>query len=115
MATTPAPSEISVVVISFKDKQMTKDDLLDVGVKFLEETGETVTAGKLVTDNDSFSVADVTTTSSDGTKGKGSIMVGTDVTDNYVMVIGTEESKHAANAKIIDEIWGSFKMWSGAS
>src|SRR5688572_23304370 len=30
VATTPAPSELGIVVISFKDKEMTKDDLLNV-------------------------------------------------------------------------------------
>ena len=112
-ATTPAPSEISVVVIAFKDRRMNKKDLLDVGENFLKEMGETVTTGELVSEDDVFSVADVMTVSSDGSKGKGVIMVGTDITDNYVMVVGMDESKYAANAKIIDEIWGSFEIWSG--
>ena len=113
VATTPAPSEISMVVITFKDKEMTKEDLLDFGVKFLEEMGDTVTAGSLVNEDDVFSVADITTTSSDGSKGKGTILVGTDITDNYVMIVGTDESKYDSNKKIIDEIWGSFEIWSG--
>ena len=111
-ASTPAPSEIGIVVIAFKDKTMTKDDLLDVGVKFLEEMGETVTPGKLTGESDEYAVAEVTTTAKDGTKGKGKILVGTDVTDNYVMLLGVDEAKFAANEKIIDEIWGSFEMWS---
>jgi general stress protein 26 len=40
------------------------------------------------------------------------ILVGTDVTDNYVMIVGTDESKFEANKEIIDAIWGSFEMWS---
>jgi hypothetical protein len=115
VASTPAPSEIGVVVIAFKDKTMTKDDLLNLGVKFLEEMGETVTPGKLTGESDDYAVADVTTTSKDGAKGKGKILVGTDVTDNYVMLVGVDESKFAANEKIIDEIWGSFEMWSGGA
>lgn len=112
MATTPAPSELGIVVIAFKDKTMTKDDLLDVAVKFLQEMGETVTPGKLTGESDEYAVAEASTTSKDGKKGKAKILVGTDVTDNYVMLIGTDESKYAANEKIIDEIWGSFEMWS---
>jgi len=40
VASTPASSELGIVGLSFKDKKMTKDGLLDVAVKFLEETGE---------------------------------------------------------------------------
>jgi hypothetical protein len=111
-ATTPLPSELGIVVIAFKDKEMTKENLLDLAVKFLEGTGETVTAGKLTAESDEYAVADATTIA-DGKKGKARILVGTDVTDNYVMIIGGDESKFAANEKMIDEIWGSFEMWSG--
>lgn len=114
VASTPAPSELGIVVLAFKDKQMTKDDLLDVAVKFLEEMGETVTAGKLTAESDDYAVADATTTAN-GKKGKARILVGTDVTDNYVMIIGGDEDKFAPNEKIIDEIWGSFEMWSGGA
>ena len=48
VASTPAPSEIGIVVISFKDKEMTKENLLDVAVKFLEEMGETGSVGLFV-------------------------------------------------------------------
>ncbi len=115
LAETPAPSEIAIVVIAFKDKTMTKEDLLDVAVKFMEEMGGTVTPGKLTAESDEYAVAEVTNASKDGSKAKGKILVGTDVTDNYVMILGTEESKFAANEKIIDEIWGSFEMWSGGA
>lgn len=115
VASTPAPSEIGIVVISFKDKAMTKENLLDVAVKFLEEMGETVKPGNLTAESEEYAVAEATTTSRDGTKGKAKILVGTDVTDNYVMLLGTDESKYAANEKIIDEIWGSFEMWSGSA
>jgi hypothetical protein len=115
VASTPAPSEIGIVVIAFKDKQMTKEDLLNVAVKFLEEMGETVKPGNLTGESAEYAVAEATTTSKDGKKGKAKILVGTDVTDNYVMLLGTDESKYEANEKIIDEIWGSFEMWSGGA
>lgn len=116
MATTPAPSEVSVVVIAFKDKQMTKDDLLDVGVKFLEELGEEVTPiGDLRAESDNYAVGDALTVSEDGTKGKVRILVGTDVTDNYIMIIGSSPKNFTANEKTIDLIWGSFEIWSGVS
>lgn len=115
LASTPAPSELGIVVIAFKDKEMTKDDLLEVAKNFLEGMGETVNTGKLTAESDDYAVAEATSTSKDGKKGKAKILVGTDVSDNYVMIIGTDEDKFAANEKIIDEIWGSFEMWSGGA
>jgi len=114
VASTPTPSELGIVVISFKDKSMTKDNLLDVAVKFLEGMGETVQAGKLTDEGDDYAVAEATTMA-DGKKGKAKILVGTDVTDNYVLIIGGDEEKYTANRKTIDEIWGSFEMWSGGA
>ncbi len=114
LGSTPAPSELGIVVISFKDKEMTKEDLLDVAVKFLEGMGETVSAGKLTNESEEYAVA-VANTTADGKKGKAKILVGTDVTDNYVMIIGGDEDKFTANEKMIDEIWGSFEMWSGGA
>jgi hypothetical protein len=114
VASTPAPSELGIVVLAFKDKTMTKDDLLNVAVKFLEEMGETVQAGKLTNESADYAVAEATTTQ-DGKKGKAKILVGTDVTDNYVMIIGGDDDKYSANVKTIDEIWGSFEMWSGGA
>ncbi len=115
VATTPAPSEIGVIVFAFKDAKLSKEDLLDRAEKALEAMGETVQTGKLTGESEDYSVAEATMTSKDGTKSKAKVLVGTDVSDNYVMIVGTDESKYAANEKIIDEIWGSFEMWSGGS
>ncbi len=111
-ATTPAPSEIDIFVLAYKDKTLTKEDLLNDAVEFLEGLGQKVTPGALKGESDEYAVADATTVHPSRGKGKLRILVGTDVTDNYVMILGTEESRFAANEKIIDEIWGSFEMWS---
>jgi hypothetical protein len=115
VAGTPAPSEIAVFVLAYKDKTLSKEDLLNDAVKFLEGLGETVQAGKLTAESEDYSLAEATTTNADGGKSKMKILVGTDVTDNYVMIVGTDESKFEANKQIIDEIWGSFEMWSGGA
>jgi hypothetical protein len=47
--------------------------------------------------------------------GKGKILVGTDVTDNYLVLVGGDADKFTANEKTIDEIWGSFGMYSGGA
>ena len=60
-------------------------------------------------------VGDLTTEHPERGKGKLRVLLGTDVTDNYIMIIGTEEARFAANEEIIDQIWGSFEMWSGGA
>lgn len=115
VGSTPAPTEAAIFVIAFKDQEMTKDNLLDVAVKFLEEMGETVKPGALTNESEDYAVAEATSTTQDGGKSKWKILVGTDVTDNYVMLVGTEESKFESNRDVIDAIWGSFEMWSGGA
>ena len=113
-ANTPAPSEIRVMVVTYKNEKLSKEDLLNDAVKILDSMGEKVTAGKLTSESDVYSLAEANSTG-DGAKSKYKILVGTDVTDNYVMIVGTDEAKFAANEKVIDEIWGSFEIWSGGA
>ena len=114
-ATTPAPNEISIFVLAYKDAKKSKEDLLNDAVKFLEGLGVTVTPGALKGEGDDYYVADCSTVAKDGTKEKQRILVGTDVSDNYVMILNAPEAKFAADEKTIDEIWGSFEMWSGGA
>ena len=109
------PSGVDIFALAYKDKTLTKDDLLKDAVAFLEGLGQKVTPGALKAESDDYAVADATTVLEDGRKGKLRILVGTDVSDNYVMILGTDTDKFAANEKIIDEIWGSFEMWSGGA
>jgi len=110
---TGAPTDIDIFVLAFKDKTLTKEDLLDAAVVFLEELGQTVTPGTLKGESEEYAVADATTVLEDGSKGKLRILVGTDITDNYIMIIGATPANFSANEKTIDTIWGSFEMWSG--
>jgi hypothetical protein len=114
-ATTPAPNEISIFVLAYKDKTLTKEDLLDHAVKFLEGLGVKVTPGKLKGESEDYAVADAETVDANGNKEKQRILVGTDVSDNYVMILNAPEAKFAADEKTIDEIWGSFEIWSGGA
>jgi hypothetical protein len=109
------PSGIDIFALAYKDKTLTKEDLLKDAVEFLQGMGQKVTPGTLKGESDDYAVADATTVLADGSKGKLRIMVGTDVSDNYVLILGTDPDKFAPNEKIIDEIWGSFEMWSGGS
>lgn len=109
------PSGIDIFALAYKNKKLTKEDLLRDAVAFLQGMGQKVTPGTLKAESDDYAIADATTVLEDGGKGKLRIMVGTDVSDNYVLILGTETDKFAANEKIIDEIWGSFEMWSGGA
>ncbi len=116
LASVPAPYEIGVMVVAFKDKTLTKDDLLKRAeniLKSMEEKDIKIEAAQEL--NADYSLATFTSTGKDGKPGKGKILVGTDVTDNYIMLVGGDLDKFGANEKTIDEIWGSFGMYSGGA
>lgn len=111
---TGAPTDIDIFVLAYKDKTLTKEDLLLDALDFLAELGQTVTPiGDLIGESDNYAVGDALTVLEDGSKGKLRILVGTDITDNYIMIVGGSTKNFAANENTIDLIWGSFEMWSG--
>src|SRR5713226_679654 len=114
VAKTPEPSSVGVFVMAFKDKTLTKDDLLKFASAFLEGLGErNVKIGDLVELSDDYSLGTISSVDEKGKTTKGKVLVATDVSDNYVMLLGTDESEYKENEKIMDEIWGSFTMRSG--
>ena len=115
VAALTTPANIDIFVLAFKDKTLTKDDLLETAVLFLEELGQEVTPGALKAESEDYAVADAMTVHPQLGKGKLRILVGTDITDNYIMIIGANLKDFAANEKTIDTIWGSFEMWSGGA
>lgn len=115
VAKVPPPSDVRVEVYAWKDKTLTKQDLLNMTIADMKEQGENVTAGSLQGESDDYALAEASSVDSDGKKYKMKILVGTDVTDNYVMVVYTDEDKYEANKAIIDQIWGNFEMYSGGA
>ncbi|HEY6331125.1 MAG TPA: hypothetical protein VI756_17485 [Blastocatellia bacterium] len=114
MAKTPDPSSVSAIVMAFKDKTTSKEDLLKFASDVLEGMEEKdVKVTDVVELSDDYSLGMISFVDKDGKVTKGKVLVATDVTDNYVMLLGTDEKEYAANEKIIDEIWGSFSMRSG--
>src|ERR1043165_9836410 len=114
MANVPAPYDIGVMVVAFKDKTLSKEDLVKKAediLKAFEEKDIKIDAPKELSDD--YSLCTFTSTGKDGKPGKGKILVATDVTDNYIMFVGGDADKFASNEKTIDEIWGSFGMYSG--
>lgn len=116
MAGVPAPYDIGVMVVAFKDAKLTKDDLIKRAENILKSLEEKDIKMEPVKElNDDYSLVTFTSTGKDGKAGKGKILVATDVTDNYIMFVGGDTDKFGANEKTIDEIWGSFGMYSGGS
>jgi len=114
MANVPAPYDIGVMVVAFKDKTLSKEDLIKKAediLKAFDEKDIKIDAPKELSDD--YSLCTFTSTGKDGKPGKGKLLVATDVTDNYIMFVGGDADKFAANEKTIDEIWGSFGMYSG--
>ena len=114
MASVPAPYDIGVMVVAFKDKTLSKEDLIKKAediLKAFEEKDIKIDPPKELSDD--YSLCTFTSTGKDGKPGKGKLLVATDVTDNYIMFVGGDADKFAANEKTIDEIWGSFGMYSG--
>ncbi len=115
-AAVPAPYDINILVFAFKDKTLTKDDLMKRVEAALTAMGEKdIKIGAATELGSDYSVATISSVDKDGKTTKGKVLVATDITDNYIMMIGTDESKYSANEKTIDEIWGSFGMYSGGS
>ncbi len=107
------PDKISIIVWAFKDKSMTKEDLLDFAEKALGNMGETITVGKLTGESDLYAVADADSVSKEGgEKSKLKILVATDVTDNYVMIVRSDAATYDAKKATMDMIWGNFEMYS---
>jgi hypothetical protein len=114
IASVPAPYEIGAMVVAFKDKTLSKEDLLKRAENVLKAFGEKDIKMEPAKElSDDYSLVTFTSTGDDGKPGKGKILVATDVTDNYIMLVGGDADKFASNEKTIDEIWGSFGMYSG--
>ena len=115
-ANVPAPYDINVLVFAFKDKTLTKDDLTKKVEGVLQSMGEDDVKVTDVKDlSDDYGLASISSNDKDGKTTKGKVLIATDVSDNYIVMIGTAADKFAANEKTIDEIWGSFGMASGGA
>ncbi|MBI5537027.1 MAG: hypothetical protein HY898_30175 [Deltaproteobacteria bacterium] len=109
------PHDIQVMGAAYKDKTLTKDDLLKDAKHVLEVLGNTdVHMGKTRDITDDYAVADATCKHS-GAAWKVRVLVATDVTDNYLLLVGSPEAEFSANEQTIDTIWGSFDMLSGGA
>jgi hypothetical protein len=109
------PNGVGIYVFAWKDKKATRETLMESAAKILEGMGETITTGKMVGESNNYSIAEATSVDQAGVKSKMKVLVGTDVTDNYVMIVGCGEKDYEAKKSTVDAIWGSFEMWSGVN
>jgi len=116
IAGTPEPSAVGVLVMAFKDPALSKADLVKVAMGGLEGLGaKNIKVGNLTELSPDYSLGSYTAINGEGKPVRGKVLVAIDKTDNYVMLVGSEESDYKANEKIIDAIWGSFSMRSGGA
>ncbi|MFQ3582967.1 hypothetical protein J8C06_02310 [Chloracidobacterium validum] len=112
---TPKPSELTVLVVAFKDKRLTLDDLFKTSEAILKEFSFLLKHDKEEKLSDDYALALGSLVDKDNKKYKVKILVATDVTDNYIMIVGTTEEEFKAHEQEIDQIWGSFTMYSGGA
>lgn len=116
IAGTPEPSAVGVMVMAFRDPSLSKADLVKVAMGGLEGLGaKNIKVGNLTDLSPDYSLGSYTAINDEGKPVRGKVLVAIDKTDNYVMLVGSEESDYKANEKIIDAIWGSFSMRSGGA
>lgn len=109
------PNEVGIYVFAWKDRNASKETLLSDAGNILSAMGENVTTAEFVSAGGDYAVAEAASVDAKGVKSKMKILVGTDITDNYVMIVGCDENKYNAKRDTIDAIWGSFEMWSGGA
>ena len=116
IAVTPQPHNIEVLVAAWKDKKLSKDDLLKEATEALTALGNTnVAVGGVNEIASDYSLAEMTMVDSNSVKYKTLVLVATDITDNYIMIIGTPEAEYTKNKDTLDAMWSSFEMWSGGA
>jgi len=116
IATTPDPNGVAIVVMAFKDPKLTKDDLIAVAAGGMEGLGaKKFKVVNLFDFSPDYRLGTYTALNEEGKPIKGKVLIATDVTDNYVMIVGTEDKDFKASENLIDAIWGSFSMRSGGS
>ena len=120
LAVLPKPNDhVLTCVVAYKDAKKTLDDLgkdvENVITKVFEEQDPKVVKTTDITAD--YRLVELTSEDAkDKTqKSHWKALLATDVTDNYEMIVGTPEAEFKANEPTMDEIWGSFDMFSGGA
>jgi hypothetical protein len=120
IAVLPKPTDhVLTCVVAYKDAKKTLDDLgkdvENVITKVFEEQDPKIIKTTDITAD--YRLVELTSEDAkDKTqKSHWKALLATDVTDNYEMIVGTPEAEFKQNEPTIDEMWGSFDMFSGGA
>lgn len=107
----PDPYTVEVWVVTYRDKTLTKDDLWVDAEAVIKNNlkGTGIQMGNVVDLDSAFAVRDVSWTENNPIKG--TVLIGTDVNDNYIMVASCLDADYAKNQETIDMIWQSFYLF----
>lgn len=112
----PKPGDIKVFGVAYKDKTKSKEDLIEEAESILKLLGNTeVKMGSAKELTADYDLVDATCKAEDGKEWKIRVLIATDVTDNFLLLVGAPASEFGANEATIDTIWGSFDMFSGGA
>jgi hypothetical protein len=114
----PEPYKVEVLTVAFKDRSLSKDELLAAyapTIVSMMGAADLALDAASVTEIDADYYVGEFTMSDEGAKKKGKVLVGTDVTDNYIMFVVSPEADYEGQKDTIDVIWSSFSMWSGGA
>lgn len=109
------PNQVGIYVFAWKDRTATRETLLNSAKTILEAMGESIKTGSVLGASDNYVVVEATSVDKQGVNSKMRILVGTDVTDKYVLIVGCDQKDFDKKKETVDAIWGSFEMWSGRS
>lgn len=116
MASLAKPHAIETLAVVYKDASKSLDDLKKDAVKVMTSLDQTeVKVEKTDEISADYHLLTMTMLDEKKQKFKAKVLLATDVTDNYLLFVGSPEAEWAANEATVDEIWGSFEMWSGGA
>lgn len=115
VAELPSPHKVQVFSAAYKDRTRTLDELREDAEAILKALGNTdVKIGDAEALTDDYALAEATCRMEE-TEWKLRVLLATDVTDNYVLMVGAPTSEFSQSEETIDTIWGSFAMFSGGA
>ena len=111
IASVPEPRKEAVMIVTFRESRFSKDELLEAAKRTLEKVGEqNIKIDSRIKINDDFELVNVSSAASGGPVTHLKLLLGTNDTNNYIVIIGSVEPYFKADEREIDSIWGSFVM-----
>ncbi|GAC1537041.1 MAG: hypothetical protein NVS3B10_01280 [Polyangiales bacterium] len=109
----PKPNDFEVDFFSFKDASLTQEDLVNAANAWFDadDKATDVHLDDPVRINKRSQLVHYTFTNAKGVKEKGSLLVFTDVSDNYFLFVETEVDAFEENKNTMDAVWQSFTIY----